>query len=164
MPLRMTRKIRVWSSCPRRDLYVSVYSSISLFSRPPTCTRVCCALVGDEYPFSDSVLIPADIFVGMQNRARYSRRIKGVINMREYFRFTAPLSRYAAGNRIRESIAYRAKFQVEREFPIREDVGPYCRPHFHISPSSYTIARREDFLYPAVGEWREIMGPPCCDK
>lgn len=86
--------------------------------------------------------------------------------MREYFRFAAPLSRYATGNRIRESIAYRGKFEVEREFPIHgEDGGPYCRAHFHISASSYTIARDAMVLISLpVGEWRGIMGPPCRDK
>lgn len=41
---------------------------------------------------------------------------------------------------------------MEREFPIHEDGGPYCRAHFHISASSYTIARRKGFLYPY--RWR----------
>lgn len=48
--------------------------------------------VANKYVFSNSVLISTDIFIGMQNRARYSGRIKGVINMREYFRFTAFIS------------------------------------------------------------------------
>lgn len=113
------------------------------------------------------ILIPADIFIGMQNRARYSaRRIKRAINMRGYFHFTSPLpplSRYCTGSRICESICASRKIRrLEREFPIGNGDGPYCQAHFHISASSYTIAAtRENSYIPRWSATQDSLQSPC---
>lgn len=84
--------------------------------------------------------------------------------MREYFRFTSSLSQKSTNRSVKNSKSENAEFSIG-------GTVPYCRSHFHISASSYTISRRcngiltslENMLgnYEIVGSCRQRFDKNC---